>query len=244
MKLSSVLKLAKNEVGYKEKISNDGLDSKTANAGPGNYTKYWRDLNKDYQGSAWCQCFINWLFVKCGMTKEEARITIGFGSHGWTFFTPTAVKYAKENGMFYEGVKGIRPGDIIYFYGFVKAEGRSRVHHVGIVHAVDDTKIYTIEGNSGNGVNYREYSKSDKSLYGYIRPAYENEVSEYEAKGWHYTAPGGWWYRYKNGLGPETYYHNCVKEIDGFCYAFDKNGYMITDVKDLIINVKGAIYVR
>ena len=38
--VSKVIKTALNEVGYAEKASNKDLDSKTANAGSGNYTKY------------------------------------------------------------------------------------------------------------------------------------------------------------------------------------------------------------
>lgn len=243
MKMSDVLKLAKSEVGYKEKKNENNLDDKTANAGSGNYTKYWRDIRPAYQGGAWCQCFINWLCIKSSMTKEEAKISLGFGGHGWTYYTPSAVSYARGNNMFHDGIKGIQCGDIIYFYGYVRSEGQNRVHHVGLVYNVDDHKIYTIEGNAGDGVNYREYSKNDGSLYGYIRPAYEDEISEYEKKGWHYSE-GGWWFRHTAGLGPETYYHNCIKEISGVCYGFNKDGYMITDIKKIGINTKGGLYVR
>ena len=37
-----VVELALNEVGYREKASNAQLDSKTANAGHNNFTKYAR----------------------------------------------------------------------------------------------------------------------------------------------------------------------------------------------------------
>ena len=39
-----VISVAKDEVGYLEKKSDKDLDSKTANSGNGNYTKYARDL--------------------------------------------------------------------------------------------------------------------------------------------------------------------------------------------------------
>ena len=39
-----VLRVAENELGYREKATNRALDSKTANAGTGNWTKYARDL--------------------------------------------------------------------------------------------------------------------------------------------------------------------------------------------------------
>ena len=40
-----VIDVALNEIGYIEKASNSNLDSKTANQGSGNYTKYARDLD-------------------------------------------------------------------------------------------------------------------------------------------------------------------------------------------------------
>ena len=41
--IDKLIQIAKNETGYLEKASNSQLDSKTANAGENNYTKYWRD---------------------------------------------------------------------------------------------------------------------------------------------------------------------------------------------------------
>ena len=49
------------EDGYIEKASALGLDSKTANKGAGNYTKYSRDVNAlglmGCQGQPWCCTF-------------------------------------------------------------------------------------------------------------------------------------------------------------------------------------------
>lgn len=52
--IEKVILIAKNEIGYLEKKSNSQLDSKTANAGSNNYTKYWRDIKPSYQGQPWC----------------------------------------------------------------------------------------------------------------------------------------------------------------------------------------------
>ena len=58
--VENLLKIAQNELGYYEKASNSNLDSKTANAGSNNYTKYARDLaaagyyNGNKNGYAWC----------------------------------------------------------------------------------------------------------------------------------------------------------------------------------------------
>ena len=51
---SKVIDIALGQVGYLEKKSNSNLDSKTANAGYNNYTKYARDFDKKYQSLLFC----------------------------------------------------------------------------------------------------------------------------------------------------------------------------------------------
>lgn len=46
------------QLGYLEKRSNSNLDSKTANAGSNNYTKYQRDVGAG-NGDYWCQYFVD-----------------------------------------------------------------------------------------------------------------------------------------------------------------------------------------
>ena len=57
---SKVVAVAQGEIGYIEKASNADLESKTANAGSANYTKYgaWLGVNGNY----WCASFISWCF--------------------------------------------------------------------------------------------------------------------------------------------------------------------------------------
>ena len=62
--INTVIGIAEEEIGYLEKKSNRQLDSKTANAGSGNYTKYWRDIAPSYQAQPWCAGFITWCFHK------------------------------------------------------------------------------------------------------------------------------------------------------------------------------------
>lgn len=45
--------------------------------------------------------------------------------------------------------------------------------------------------------------------------------------GWHKDA-NGWWYRYNEGTGPSTYYHDCEIYIAGHKYRFDSEGYIVT----------------
>lgn len=62
--INTVIGIAEEEIGYLEKRSNRQLDSKTANAGSGNYTKYWRDIAPSYQAQPWCAGFVSWCFYK------------------------------------------------------------------------------------------------------------------------------------------------------------------------------------
>lgn len=55
---AKMVSVALAEVGYLEKKSNSQLDSKTANAGSNNYTKYgaWYGMN----AQPWCDIFVSW----------------------------------------------------------------------------------------------------------------------------------------------------------------------------------------
>ena len=74
--IDKVINIAANELGYLEKATNNHLDSKTANAGSNNYTKYWRDVYPAYQGQAWCACFVSWVFMKA-FGKDTAKKMLG-----------------------------------------------------------------------------------------------------------------------------------------------------------------------
>ena len=75
--LKKVINIAFAEVGYLEKKDKNNLDSKTANAGDKNYTKYARDLdamnfyNGHKNGFAWCDVFVDWCFIQA-YGKETA----------------------------------------------------------------------------------------------------------------------------------------------------------------------------
>ena len=94
-----VIDIALAEVDYLEKETNSNLDSKTGNAGDGNYTKYARDLAKYpfYNGSktgvAWCDVFVDWCFVQA-FGKENAEKLL----HRFDDYTVNSARYYKEKG--------------------------------------------------------------------------------------------------------------------------------------------------
>ena len=174
--INSMLSIAQNEIGYLEKKSNSNLDDKTANAGSKNYTKYWRDLKPSWQGSYWCQAFVNWVFVKAfGETKAKEML---YATNGLSYYTPDASNFFKNNKAWYTSPK---VGDIIYFKNSI------RIHHVGIVIEVSNGRVFTIEGNTSSGkevianggaVCAKDYSLSDSRIAGYGRPKYaESEIT-------------------------------------------------------------------
>ena len=70
--IEEVLDLARSEIGYHEKASNSQLDDPSANSGGANWTKYaaYIDANPEFyngkkNGYAWCDVFVDYLFVKC-----------------------------------------------------------------------------------------------------------------------------------------------------------------------------------
>ena len=167
--------IAEAEIGYHEKASNSNLDSKTANSGNKNYTKYARDLfkagyyNGNKQSFDWCDQFCDWLFYQlCGKNKEKAEYlecqTGNLGA-GCGF----SLKYYKAAGRF---DKNPKIGDQIFFK---YSNDNSTADHTGIVVRVTDSLIETIEGNSGNEVKRKAYQRNDKTIIGYGHPRYDAE---------------------------------------------------------------------
>ena len=111
--VDKVLKIAEAEVGYLEKKSNSQLDSKTANAGSGNYTKYGRDMHNIYPSvmdfpAAWCDAFVDWCFYKAyGVSNAKGLIGGNFND-----YTPSSAQLYKNKKAWYSSPK---VGDQIFF---------------------------------------------------------------------------------------------------------------------------------
>ena len=132
--IHKVISIAQNEVGYLEKASNSGLDSKTGNAGSANYTKYWRDIKPSYQGEPWCACFVTWCLAQA-FGKDKAAMLL---RHYPYVYCPTMESLFPLNA-------NPKRGDIVIF----KRNGT--FVHTGIVTAVDGDYFETIEGNTSGG---------------------------------------------------------------------------------------------
>lgn len=172
------IETALGEVGYLEKATEEALEEKTANPGSGNFTKYARDMdalrgfyNGAKQGYPWCDVFVDWCFVQSyGRTLAEKLLCQGRRSKG------AGCRYSME---YYRARKQLfqspRPGDQVFF----QVDGR--ICHTGLVTAVDEQKIYTVEGNTsaepgvvanGGCVREKDYCLDSPVIAGFGRPDY------------------------------------------------------------------------
>lgn len=165
--VEKLIQIAEAEVGYLEKKSNAQLDSKTANAGMNNFTKYGKA--QGCNGQAWCDAFVDWCFTQA-YGKDEAKKLLG----GFSNYTPTSAQYFKNIGAWYKS--NPKRGDVIFF------KNSQRICHTGIVYKVANGVVYTIEGNTsagtavipnGGGVCKKQYSTTNSRIAGYGRPKYD-----------------------------------------------------------------------
>lgn len=183
-----VIDIALAEVGYLEKETNAQLDDKTANAGDQNYTKYARDLdalgfyNGRKQHVAWCDVFVDWSFVQA--YGVEAALTLTFQPTKASQNCGAGCKYSRQyyqkHGRLFNEPE---PGDQVFFY----SKDKSTISHTGLVYAVDNFYIYTVEGNTssasgvvanGGAVAKKKYKRSYDRLAGFGRPDYGMTISE------------------------------------------------------------------
>ena len=182
---STVIDIALAEVGYLEKKTNSNLDSKTANAGYNNYTKYARDFDQKYpnfyngrkQSAAWCDIFVDWCMVKA-YGVDEARKLLGQPLKSYGAGCSWSMRYYKSIGCFYS--KNPKVGDQIFFYN----SKLNDVVHTGLVYKVDTNYVYTVEGNTssesgvianGGAVEKKKYNINYYRIAGYGRPKYDTE---------------------------------------------------------------------
>ena len=165
--MEDMIRVALAEEGYLEKRTNDMLESKTANAGSNNYTKFGRDMGCN--GQPWCDAFVDWCFKKAYGTAE-AKALLG----GWSNYTPTSAQYFKNMHQWFTTPQR---GDIIFF------KNSQRICHTGIVLEVKNGRVYTIEGNTSGGstleanggcVAKKNYPLGYNRIAGYGRPKYSN----------------------------------------------------------------------
>lgn len=176
--IDKLIQVAEAEIGYLEKETNKDLDDKTANAGDENYTKYGKYFGMVQ--AQWCDLYVDYCFCKA-FGDEDAEILLG----KFSAFTPYSAQYLKDMGRWH--TSNPKRGDIIFY------KNSERICHTGIVYAVDDTYVYTIEGNTsgasgvvsnGGGVCKKKYALNYKWIAGYGRPDYGDQWVEEDYDTW------------------------------------------------------------
>lgn len=189
---NKVIAVAEAEVGYLEKASSKDLDDKTANAGSKNYTKYARDLdaisgfyNGKKQSVAWCDVFVDWCFVAAYGADAALKLlcqpkkSAGAGCR-------YSRNYYKQKGRLFDSPD---PGDQVFFWPSDRSDP-DKVQHTGLVYKVDNTYVYTIEGNTsgasgvianGGGVCKKKYKLTYERLAGFGRPDWSMDGGDAEA---------------------------------------------------------------
>ncbi len=154
----AVLLVAQGELGYHEKASVKHLNSKTANSGDRNYTKYgaWYGMNP----AAWCAIFVCWCAHQVGLsTNAFPRFALCVDDS----YPTSGSKQFKDMGRWMDRDYVPQPGDLIFL-----SQG-----HVGLVESVTETEIISIDGNWGDQVQRVTRKLGDSSIAGFGLPVYD-----------------------------------------------------------------------
>lgn len=220
--LKGLIDRGRAEDGYIEKASDFNLDSKTANKGSNNYTKYSRDVNNyglmGCQGQPWCCTFQFWIEAQeYGLEKALEHWNMTRGSYvGYNCFsTYNAFKKAGKIGM------TPRLGAVVIF-------DFSHAGRVVNIYSKNGQKYWDcLEGNTSSNLSDRNGGQvkiktrpwNDSSVKGYCYIDYAEEIKEGWVKDQH-----GWWYRRADG----TYPVNQWMLINHHWYLFGTSGYLRT----------------
>lgn len=113
---------------------------------------------------AWCACFVSWCSNECGYIEN--------GIIPKYSYCPTGADWFKQRGQWAERDITPEPGMIIFFDWASRGGQDGVTDHTGIVEKVEDGRVYTIEGNSGNACREKNYPIGWYEIYGYGIPSY------------------------------------------------------------------------
>ena len=101
----------------------------------------------------WCACFVSWCYGQMGLSEPRFA---GCQSQGIPWFQSHGQWGAR-------GYDNLAPGDAIFFDWDLDGSA----DHVGIVIGTDGSRVYTVEGNSGDACKIRSYDVSYECIKGY-----------------------------------------------------------------------------
>ena len=101
----------------------------------------------------WCACFVSWCYGQMGLSEPRFAACQSQG-------IPWFQSHGQWGGRDYAN---IAPGDAIFFDWDLDGSA----DHVGIVVGTDGSKVYTVEGNSGDACKIKSYSLTYECIKGY-----------------------------------------------------------------------------
>ena len=120
--------------------------------------KYWRWYGFA-QRVEWCGCFVSWCANECGYIESGALPKFSICDRRWL----------KNAGMWREASYEPSPGDLIFFDWIQDGKQDGVVDHVGIVEALQDGKVHTIEGNCDDACMRQTYDLTEEQILGYAQ---------------------------------------------------------------------------
>ena len=101
----------------------------------------------------WCACFVSWCYGQMGLSEPRFAACQSQG-------IPWFQSHGQWGGRDYAN---IAPGDAIFFDWDLDGSA----DHVGIVVGTDGSRVYTVEGNSGDACKIKSYSLTYECSKGY-----------------------------------------------------------------------------
>ena len=101
----------------------------------------------------WCACFVSWCYGQMGLSEPRFAACQSQG-------IPWFQSHGQWGGRDYAQ---IAPGDAIFFDWDLDGSA----DHVGIVVGTDGSRVYTVEGNSGDACKIKSYSLTYECIKGY-----------------------------------------------------------------------------
>ena len=101
----------------------------------------------------WCACFVSWCYGQMGLSEPRFAACQSQG-------IPWFQSHGQWGGRDYAN---IAPGDAIFFDWDLDGSA----DHVGIVVGTDGSRVYTVEGNSGDACKIKSYSLTYECIKGY-----------------------------------------------------------------------------
>ena len=101
----------------------------------------------------WCACFVSWCYGQMGLSEPRFAACQSQG-----------IPWFQSHGQWgARGYDNLAPGDALFFDWDLDG----RADHVGIVIGTDGSRVYTVEGNSGDACKIRSYDVNYECIKGY-----------------------------------------------------------------------------